>query len=187
MGKNSHKKKDKEDIGNVKLLDLSEDRLIDIQEEAYYRALKRIEEEKQKADIVTFETKEKSYPRWKLALNITFFPIKISKKYTVSDKLYENVLSSIISTVVETLGLILWIIGMYIIVRCMLRIIRAINIIGSMKEIVLAIPICFLAGTLVQAGRVFYKETDSNKIYAFSSNVIGIFGCIIAVAAILLR
>ena len=48
---------------------------------------------------------------------------------------------------------------MYIIVRCMLRIIRAINIIGSMKEIVLAIPICFLAGTLVQAGRVFYKET----------------------------
>lgn len=76
---------------------------------------------------------------------------------------------------------------MYIIVRCVLRIIRAINIIGSMKEIVLAIPICFLAGTLVQAGRVFYKETDSNKIYAFSSNVIGIFGCIIAVAAILLR
>ena len=187
MGKNSHKKKDKEDIGNVKLLDLSEDRLIDIQEEAYYRALKRIEEEKQKANIVTFETKEKSYPRWKRALNIAFFPIKISKKYTVSDKLYENVLSSIISTVVETLGLILWIIGMYIIVRCMLRIIRAINIIGSMKEIVLAIPICFLAGTLVQAGRVFYKETDSNKIYAFSSNVIGIFGCIIAVAAILLR
>ena len=62
-GENSHKKKDKEDIGNVKLLDLSEDRLIDIQEEAYYRALKRIEEEKQKANIVTFETKEKKVIR----------------------------------------------------------------------------------------------------------------------------
>lgn len=80
MGKNSHKKKDKEDkedIGNVKLLDLSEDRLIDIQEEAYYRALKRIEEEKQKANIVTFETKEKSYPRWKLgkrSIASTFYP-----------------------------------------------------------------------------------------------------------------
>lgn len=48
MGKNSHKKKDKEDIGNVKLLDLSEDRLVDIQEEAYYRVLKRIEEENRK-------------------------------------------------------------------------------------------------------------------------------------------
>ena len=78
MGKNSHKKKDKEDIGNVKLLDLSEDRLIDIQEEAYNRALKRIEEE---CFLQPLITKKCRMPSQKLQREIPHFCMCLQRSF----------------------------------------------------------------------------------------------------------
>ena len=75
------RKIDKRQIIRYETNNMNNEEIINIQAEAYYRALKRIEDEKAKADETKKEKKRyKWYENVLFVLNVYFFPWKVNKK-----------------------------------------------------------------------------------------------------------
>lgn len=71
---------------------MSKEQIIEIYEEAYYRALKRIDEENESHKITEERRKYKWYEKVLLVMNFLFWPWNIDKKYNVNSQMYDSVL-----------------------------------------------------------------------------------------------
>ena len=156
---------------------------IKIYEEACYKTVKHKELGESKVNEI-IDNQEKSSLLENILFIINFFiwPWKIHKKFELINNLYDNVLVVYISLAMQLFGAVFWLI-------CVIGMPIAIwNSWGSINDVVSKISIGLLSGvlgsTFILAGREFSKETDSNKIYAFSSCILAFIGCIIAVIAI---
>lgn len=80
--------------------DLTKEELIDIYAEAYYKALKRIENESRSENEPEHKVKDyKKYEWVQYFLNVLFFPWRIRKKFKLKDNIYDNMLTLIISLI----------------------------------------------------------------------------------------
>lgn len=78
------KSKNKEQILKYESSNISQEKMIEIQAEAYYRALKRIEAEKTKDDEQKHEKKKyKWYENILFVVNVLFWPWKINNKQEI--------------------------------------------------------------------------------------------------------
>lgn len=78
--------------------DITKEELIDIYAEAYYKALKRIENESRSENEPEHKVKDyKKYEWVQYFLNVLFFPWRIRKKFKLKDNIYDNMLTLIIS------------------------------------------------------------------------------------------
>lgn len=195
MSKKDHKKQGKNTISNESN-SLSQEQLIEIQAEAYYRALKRIEEEKAEAkesdgieeeNVDTKEpVQEKKKRTWRktmlLVLNVLFFPWKISKRFRLKDRLYDSVVVGIVSGMVQFIGSLVWLFGIIITITCFT---------GGIKYwiwyelLFVGLMSIFMGSFLVLAGDDFSKEEDSSRIYAFSSSFIALISFVVSIIALL--
>lgn len=167
---------------------LSLNQMIDIQAEAYYRAIKKIELEKAVENIPNYDKKLlKWYDFVLLILNVLFFPWKINKKFSISDRIYDNILTLTVSIILHGIGGILWIIGLCTFGYNVYEVI--INGITFTFLILLIIALLlFLFGSMfILAGDKFIQEDDSYKIHAYSASVIALMSCIISIVALFLR
>lgn len=176
----------KEQIVKYESNNFSQEKMIEIQAEAYYRALKRIETEKSKTDEQKPEKKKyKWYENVLFVLNVLFWPWRINKKFNVSNRIYDNILVLFVSGVLKLVGGLMWLFGMFAIIYEIYQLI----IEGIMEEIVNVSPVVifslFLGSTFVLAGEEFGKETDSNKIYAYSSCIIALISCVLSIIAMI--
>lgn len=85
-------KRQKQQIVKYESNNISQEQMIEIQAEAYYRALKRIEDEKTKEDEQKPERRKyKWYEEVLFCINVFFWPWKINKRFSVSNKIYDSI------------------------------------------------------------------------------------------------
>lgn len=119
--------------------------MIEIQAEAYYRALKKLELEKNQQS-----TPQKNY-KWSekllLIINMIVFPWRIIKKDQVSSKIYDSILVFIVSYTLMGIGSVLWLLGVIAVVNA-LRNLLYISLSRVIYSILLGI-VCIFSGVLL--------------------------------------
>ena len=164
--------------------DLTKEELIDIYAEAYYKALKRIENESRSENEP--EHKVKDYEWVQYFLNVLFFPWRIRKKFKLKDNIYDNMLTLIISLIMYGIGAVLQLISL-------VGVIGIISGIGKLQVTallwigVIVIYCLFFASVIIISAKQFSNEKDSNKIYAFSSIIIALISCIISTVTFVMQ
>lgn len=178
-------KKQKQHIVKYESNNISQEQMIEIQAEAYYRALKRIEDEKSKEDEQKPEIpKKKRHERILFFLNVCLWPWKINKRFNVSNRIYDSIPVMFVSFVLRLTGGIMWLVGMVGLVTAVYNLI----VYRVFKDIVgvgpFSLVILLFGAIFILAADAFEKETDSNKIYAYSASIIALVSCIISIIAL---
>lgn len=184
------KKKVKEQVAKYEYNynSLSLNQMIEIQAEAYYRAMKKIDLEKSEENITNYDKKTlKWYDFVLLVLNIMFVPWKINRKFRISDQIYDNILVLAVSIMLHGIGGVLWLIGLCTFVYDVYIVItNGVTLIYLVLFIIAILLLCF-GSMFILAGDKFIQEVDSYKIYAYSASVIALMGVIISIVALFLR
>lgn len=180
MGKRKSKKN--KEIVQYESSNISQEKMIEIHAEAYYRAIKRIESEKEIENKHTEVRKYKWYENILFVLNALLWPWKIHKNFQLKDNMYDNVLVVFISIIMQILGAVLWLFGIIMILSVFF-----INHNDIIITIALGIFSLTFGSMFILAGGKFSEEKESNKIYAYSSCMLALVGCIIAIVAIILK
>lgn len=174
----------KEQIVKYEPNNITKEQLIEIQAEAYYRALKRIEQEKNETESQKQERKkDKWYINLLFILNILGFPFMQSKKFRFSNQVYDNVLILIVSGTLEVIGTILWGFGMISIIIQVINL-RTLEIEGLLFIPVLLVFVMF-GSIFIISGKEFNKENDSNKVYAYSACIIALISCVVSIVSLI--
>ena len=118
-------------------------------------------------------------------LNVCFWPWKINKRFSVSDRIYDSIPVMFVSVVLRLAGGIMWFVGMVSLVTTIYNLIayRVLNdIIGTGP---ISFVMLLLGAIFILAASAFEKETHSNKIYAYSASIIALVSCIVSIIALL--
>ena len=163
---------------------ISEERMIEIQAEAYYRAIKRIKDGEKNNNINsvgdTYKKKYKWYEKILFILNIFLFPWITNKRFVLSDKIYDSVL-----VLMQFLGTVAWLIGIGgIVYFCIvLKAIKNMRVLGEKLGVCFFLTI--MGSIFILAGNAFGKETNSEKIYAYSASILALISCIVSILALM--
>lgn len=189
----SRKKQKKKEISiQYKNTNFSREEMIEIQEEAYYRAMKKIDAEKNESPQLTiYQNKSSERKKYKwyenvlFIINVCFFPWKICKKFEISNRIGESTLVLFVALILGLGGGLIWLYGIYLIVLLIHKVYES-GITGNgITVFPLIMVVLFLGSLLTLAGQEFSKETDSNKIYAFSACVLALTSCITGIITII--
>lgn len=162
--------------------------LLNICEEAHYRALKKIIDE-QKNDEKTEETKKvighrKWYEEVLFFINIFLCPWKTNKKFQINDKIYDGILVFFVSAILEVSGTLIWGVGLLTASVNIFTQIKEGSYIGIIESLGLGALSLVFGSLLILSGKEFSKVTDSNKIYAYSASLIALISCIITLLSL---
>lgn len=162
----------------------TKDQMIEIHAEAYYRALKRINDENNR-----HIPKQSKYYKWYeyilFTLNIIGFPFVLSKKFNLNNHLCDSILVLFISAILKTIGIILWFYNGYSIIVIIYHFIIGLSKKNALAHIMYSLLKMLLGSTLYLGGIEFSKESDSNKIYAYSACIIALISCAVSIIALL--
>lgn len=185
MKKRSKKRKEP-NMGICNMPYISENRLVEIQTEAFYRALKRIkeDEEEKKENNDSGVDKNKKFEDLLFFCNVTFFPFKISKRFQINQRIYDSILVLIVSWILKAIGVLIWVGGVFTVIYDVVRIVNDSLAYGHIVGIVIGIVLMIFGSLFIQGGRGFSKESDSNKIYAYSASILALVSCVIGVIAL---
>lgn len=164
---------------------ISESRMIDMQAEAYYRALKKIEQEKLNYEEQAVEKKsDNGIMDLLFILNVMFFPWIIHKRFRVNKQIYDSILVLFVSGVLKIIGSLAWLSGIILVIVQIYQIIGA-NIVSTITVFINGVSLILLGSILVLSGTQFYKEEDSNKIYAYSGSIIALISCVVSIIVLI--
>lgn len=179
-------KQNKEQIIKYECNCISQERMIEIQAEAFYRALKKIEQEK--ADVEEPVQEKKSWFKSLLfMLNAMFFPWKISKRFKLVDQVYDSVLTLFVTEILWVGGLFIWLVGIVTVITNLYEIFFCGIVIKRLVLVIISTLAILLGSMFILAGNSFSKEQDSNKIYAYSACIIALVGCVASIIALFIK
>lgn len=165
---------------------LSQKQMIEIQAEAYYKALKRIEDEKRKSDEQNQEKRQyKWYEEMLFFLNACLWPWKISKRFRVSNRIYDSIPVLFVSGILRVAGGCMWLVGLVGVVSSLYSLVMHKGFSDSLGIGMISLILLLLGSIFILAGGEFEKETDSNKIYAYSASIIALVSCIVSIVALM--
>lgn len=168
---------------------LSEDKIIEIQAEAYYRAFKRINEEgeENKSNVETNleKRKYKWYEKVLYFFNVFFAPWVISKRFLLNKQLYDLVLVFFVSTIMLLIGTIAWIIGVIGFIYSLYLGIALHEISNMLSLLGLSLLMVVLGSIIIISGNSFGNETNSERIYAYSACILALISCAIGIVSLL--
>lgn len=184
MGRNKKKRSNKLII--LRDADISKRQLTEIYAEAYYRALKRVELEKSvELEQKVSNVKGRRVYQLLFVLNVLLCPFKINKQFKYNNRLYDGLLTVIISTCLEVIGIFLWIFGV-LSLCCGAWFFYAQGISAALiLYFIVGFMLIFIGSFFFLSGKTFSEETESNRIYAFSASVLALVSCILSLVAML--
>lgn len=123
----------------------------------------------------------KWYEKILLMLNVIICPWKLSKRFSINNQICDNVLVLVTSMILRFIGDIMWGTGLgggaYIIYK--------IAVLKKLEKLYNVIPIMAIlliwGSAFILASKEFEKETESNKIYAYSASIFALVSCIVAI------
>lgn len=161
---------------------MSEEKLIEIQAEAYYRAMKRIEEEKKGTDVLE-KKKYTVIENIQYIFYILFCPKIANKKFKLK-RAYDSLLVIIISMAFLCVGYLLRLAGLVCIVNSVFQFVKNGSISIQLQVGGIGLLSLLYGSVFVIAGDEFGKEKDSSRIYGYSASIIAIVSCIVSIIAI---
>ena len=164
---------------------ISQEKLIEMQAEAYYRALKRIKDENKENEQKSEMQKNKWYVNMVFFLNICLWPWKINKRFSVSNRIYDSIPLMFVSFILRLVGGIMWFVGIVGLVAVAYSLIIYRVIIDIIEIGPVLFVLLLLGAIFIVAASVFEKETDSNKIYSYSASIIALVSCIVSIIALM--
>ncbi len=192
MGRGKHRKK------KIYVIEynnnISEEKMIRIHEEAYYRAMKRIETEKQRLSVKDAEAepeksekkKYKLYEEILFALNVFICPWKINKKIHLRDQVYNSILVMFVALGLKGIGGMMRLTGIIILLNGIVKLVkRTYELSQAISVFIISAILLFLGGIIILSGGEFEKEEDSNRIYAFSASIIALVSCVVSIISLL--
>ena len=166
----------------IRIQEVDEEKWICMQAEAYYRALKRIEAQKEiknPESSVQLTRKEQIL----YIINFFFFPFKIFGKVKLKKEIYNLSIVFATSFIMELVGTAAWLGGLcgipYLILKGELPFDIAI--------IAMGILLIFIGSMLIIGVRSFEKEEDSNKIYAFTASFLALASLCVSIVTLLIE
>lgn len=185
MCKRNKKKLQRQNVNYV-YHNISKDCMIQIHTEAYYKALKKIEQEKTDSnESVTEKKKEKWHTRLFFVLNVLFCPWIISKRFKLNKGIYDSILIFLVSGALVIIGTFMWLFGIYLFAYGIWQMIK----VGISNDLVavsfIGMFLFFLGSVFVLASKEFSDEMDSNKIYAYSACIIALVSCVASIITLL--
>ncbi len=105
--------------------------------------------------------------------------------YALCNRIYDSIPVMFVSGVLRIVGGFIWLVGLVglgagiysLIIR---KVINEFFVTGSISFAML-----LLGSVFILAGGAFEKETDSNKIYAYSASILALVSCIVSIIALL--
>ena len=161
--------------------DISREQIVEIYTEAYYRALKRIEKEKIVNEIKEEKRMYKWYEKILLMLNVIICPWKLNKRFSISNQICDNILVLFTSMVMSSIGSVMWFSGLGSGANIIYKIILLKKMKGRLSNISIMAVLLVLGSAFILAGKAFERETESNKIYAYSASIFALISCIITI------
>lgn len=146
-------------------------------EKSFYNALSRFEEEKKPKD--EHRKKNQKDRLWVTLLLFIFLPFAI--RNNKMKKSYDLMLTMLISLILKSVGLVIWILGFIIPIYGIIKFGTYENFLIFIGVGIILIP---FGSITVLAGKAFSEETDSAKIHAFSASIFALISCIIAIVAL---
>lgn len=160
---------------------ISREQIVEIYTEAYYRALKRIEKEKIVNEIKEEKRMYKWYEKILLMLNVIICPWKLNKRFSISNQIYDNILVLFTSMVMSFIGGVMWFSGLGSGANIIYKIILLKKMKGILSNISIMSVLLILGSAFILAGKAFERETESNKIYAYSASIFALISCVITI------
>lgn len=183
-----NKKNTKKQIVKYEYNGMSQEHLIDIQAEAYYKAFKRIEQEKANSKEAMPEKipdkKGKWYNEILFLLNVLFWPWRINKRFRLNNRICDSILLLFVSGALQLVGFFVWVFGITTFI-CEICQVIATGVADVFVTALLGILALFLGSTFILAGQEFSKENDSNKIYAYSACIIALISCVVGIISLI--
>lgn len=184
MGKGKAKKKEK--IVKYEFENISEERMIEIQAEAYYRAMKRLEKEKMVEDVKDGERKkDKWYIDVLFLLNVLIRPAKIHKRFYINNQIHDSILVMFVSGMLWIIGSAMRLLGVAVLISGFFQVQETGRLDNLLLAFTLGLAIMLIGSMFVIANKEFSKETDSNKIYAYSAGILALISCVISIVSLL--
>lgn len=181
MSKRKYNKKNEKTI-KYESANFTKEQMIEIQSEAYYRALKRIEAEKiEDSNVPNEQQNSKWNEDLKFILNVVFWPWKISKRFQLSDCICDSILVLIVSIILKSMGVIIWLFSSVYIATIVGQILIGASGLGNISYMMFGVLGMMIGSFLFLGGKEFSKENDSNKIYAYSACIIALISCVIGI------
>jgi len=183
-GKNKNPSTRKPNQINIKIdpevHSLSREELIELQAEAYYQAMKRIENEKEMKKAISSESKVKWWKQVRLFINVIFFPFIIFGKKKINNQIYDEILVLPVSTLLIGGGSFFWLVGIVAFIAMITK-----RKIFSINTSIIAFFILIVGSLMVVSGGAFREERNSMKIYAYSASIIALVSCIVSIVALI--
>lgn len=158
----------------------TKEELIEIQCEAYYQALRRMQEEKEKV----IEEKSSSFKWWEnvlFFLNLMLFPWHINKKFKIKGKFADGILTMAVSFSLKVIGFLAWLVASVWIGMGIYSILSHNVLISQLLiEILYSLLFFLFGGMFTLAGKEVSMETDSQKVYAYSASFMAVISVVIA-------
>lgn len=167
------------------------EQIINIHAEAYYKAMRRfddeqkLEEQKSSNQDDASEKTEKCNSKGWFMLNIILFPWTTHRNFAVNNKIYDSILVMFVSFVLALVGTILWGMGLLVAGYGVFILFKDVSILGTAVMCPLGLVILMFGSLFILASNEFSKVTDSNKIYAYSASVIALISCVVAILTLL--
>ena len=161
----------------------SEEKYIELQAEAFYRAIKRVEKENlQKEKNITEKVKRKPWENICLFIVSLIIPWFDIGKNKFSNNIYDGMLVLPISALLYGGGTLFWLVGVLAFI---------ISIIDhktyGLTTCIFSVFIWLVGSLMILSGRAFGEEQDSMKIYAYSASIIALVSCIVSIVALLIK
>jgi hypothetical protein len=177
VGKRNRKNKPFKSINPSANSDLSINECIEIQAEAYYRAIKRIEAEHASCPA-------KPNPTWKERFSIAF-AVFLSPKSLVKRKnnLADSLLNVIVSTTLDAIGFFLRAIAVASLLFGLFNLPE--NKILYFFYIIIDLGLIMAGGMFRAASMEIELERDNDKLYAYSASLMATLAVLISIIALL--
>ncbi len=172
---------------NICVQDLDEEKWISMQAEAYYRAMKRIDNESPKKlsdnENVEKQTNDSANIKclYKILyiLNFLLCPFKISGRVKLKEGVYNLPIVFAVSLIMWFIGLLSWLFGLLLIPYSIILE----KIPFDIALVPVAVISVFIGSMLIVGAQEFEKEEDNNQIYAFSATFLALVSLCVSIAS----
>ena len=169
---------------NYTIVKLDSKEMVRIQEEAYYRALKRIEQEKEQESTIEEKNMIKTGT---LNYYLKFFfymfiiPNKAQEKLGLNCRTYDVLLSIFVAYSLKLLGYTVRIVA---VLFAVVAFYKGVSLFVGLNVVCITIALLVIGSLLVISGSEFEKQQDSNSIYAYSASFIALISLIVSIISI---
>lgn len=180
------RKVNKKTVNNsMEMNNITGERFVELQAEAYYKAIKRIEDEKTKVDNVVEERKSSFWQDIKFVGNIIFLPRKAKEKYDLRNDMTNGIFSMFSSVIMWVIGCFVRLAILFVLLIDVCSVINnTMHISYAFVDFLICIFLAIIASMFILSSEEIAKERDRDRTMSYTSNILAMISVVLAIVAL---